>query len=362
MAKHTAGETPTEQDAAPQKDPPRSGTIPAAGFVLAGTYPEDDPIGGLEAAIEVIATAERLGYDTAGVRQRHLERGVSGAIPFLAAVSQRTSTITLETDVVPLGYEVPFRLAEDFGLLFALARGRLNIGISLSSPHADYLAQFARPDATGDFDRYEAGERFLRALASEPLDDTPIATPYGPAIPRIQPRIPGIVDRVWLGGGSNASVAWAARHGLKLLLGNITGVEGYPDFETAQRGRIDAYLADYTVQPGSEGRPAVGVERVLLPYDGADAARLAHYREYAASRVERTRAPQEVGGSRQFIQRDLAGPADEIIERLRADPVFDGTTELRISLPYGFSYDDYAHILGTVRERILPEVGWRPLR
>ena len=68
--------------------------------------------------------AEDLGYHSAWVRQRHLERGVSSAATFLAAATQRTSRIGLGSAVIQLGYESPFRLAEDLATL----RGKLGLG------------------------------------------------------------------------------------------------------------------------------------------------------------------------------------------------------------------------------------------
>ncbi|KHK99887.1 hypothetical protein LK09_00690 [Microbacterium mangrovi] len=327
--------------------------VPEAGFILAGNYAESDPAAGLESVLRLIVLGEELGYQVAGIRQRHLERGVSSALPFLAAASQRTSDIRLETDVVPLGYETPFRLAEDFATVDALSGGRVNVGVSTSSPHNELLRELARPDAPADTDGYALVERFLEALAGRDLAAEPLPTPYGPQIPRIQPHVPGLRDRVQLGGGSERSVRWAANHGLGLLLGNITTGDGSLSFEAAQRAQIDDYDAHFTGRSAS-----VGVERVIVPLDGATRSQRDHYRAYAAAREERTRQPARHGDRSIIFQRDLVGSSDEIIERLRADPTFDGRTRLRVSLPYGFTDDEYAQILTAIRSHVLPELGW----
>jgi alkanesulfonate monooxygenase SsuD/methylene tetrahydromethanopterin reductase-like flavin-dependent oxidoreductase (luciferase family) len=341
-----------------------------AGFILAGNYPESDPAAGLESVLRLIVLGEELGYQVAGIRQRHLERGVSSALPFLAAASQRTDEIRLETDVVPLGYETPFRLAEDFATVDALSGGRVNVGISTSAPHNELLQELARPDAAAGADAYALVARFLDALSGRDLAAEPVATPYGRQIPRIQPHVPGLRDRVWLGGGSERSIRWAANHGLGLLLGNITtgdavgsngsgsvgsGSFGSVSFEAAQRAQIDDYDAHFAGRAAS-----VGVERVIVPFDGATRTQRDHYRAYAAGREERTRQPAVHGGRSIIFQRDLVGPSDEIIERLRADPVFDGRTRLRVSLPYGFADDEYVQILTAIRAHVLPGLGWTP--
>lgn len=328
-------------------------TIPEVGLTLPGNYDETDPSGGLEETLQLFSLAEELGYQVAGVRQRHLERGLSSALPFLAAASQRTSTIRLETAVVPLGYETPFRLAEDFATVDVLSRGRLNVGISSSAPHLDVLRPLGRGvDDGAGVEPYTLIARFLEALEGRDLSDEAILTPYGPQIPRIQPHVPSLRDRVWLGGGSARSVRWAAEHGLKLFLGNLTAADGDAPFETVQRARIDEYYAAFT----GSGEPAVGVERVIVPTDSATAAQRAHYADFAAGREERTLAP-----TRGLVfQKDLVGTADEIVERLHADPAIDGRTGVRVALPYAFHRDEYRQILTDIAEGVLPRLGWRP--
>lgn len=329
---------------------PHGHTISEAGFTLAGNYPEADPSGGLEETLRLFEFAEEIGFQVAGIRQRHLERGVSSALTFLAAATQRTDTIRLETAVVPLGYETPFRLAEDFATVDALSGGRLNVGISSSAPHGDLLRHLGRSEEEA-VDPYELISRFLEAVEGRALGPD-IPTPYGPQTPRVQPHIADLRDRVWLGGGSARSVHWAAQRGLKLLLGNITASASGDDFETAQRAHID----DYYTHHSGPGAPSVGVERVILPLDSATSSQRARYTAFAESRQARTEAP--VGGH--VFQRDLFGTADDIVERLLADPAIDGRTELRIALPYALALDDYRQILSDIRHAVLPRLGWVP--
>jgi alkanesulfonate monooxygenase SsuD/methylene tetrahydromethanopterin reductase-like flavin-dependent oxidoreductase (luciferase family) len=323
--------------------------IGRAGF-LAGNYPEHDPATGLAEVLDLVEFGEQAGYQVAGVRQRHVERGISSALPFLAAASQRTLRIRLETDVVPLGYETPFRLAEDFATVDALSRGRVNVGVSTSAPHADLLADLARPDAASTTDPYELIERFLTALEGNVLGED-VATPYGTQSPRVQPHVEGLRSRVWLGGGSERSVRWTARRGLKLLLGNLADGDGHDSFESAQRAHIDLYYQEFA---GSGA--AVGVERVILPLDSTTDEQRAHYTGYAAARDERTQAAVGPRGTR--FGRDLIGTGEQIAERLAADPAFDGLTELRVALPYAFTSDEYRQVLGDIVEHVLPHLGW----
>ena len=69
-------------------------------FLIPGSHHENDPARGLEDTLQLFEHGERLGYDSAWVRQRHLERGISSAATFLAAASQRTKRIGLGTAVI----------------------------------------------------------------------------------------------------------------------------------------------------------------------------------------------------------------------------------------------------------------------
>lgn len=103
-------------------------------FLTPGNYPDDDPAAGLEDTLRLFEFGERLGFDGAWIRQRHLEHGVGSAAVFLAAAGQRTSRIQLGTAVIPIGYESPFRLAEDLSMADVLSGGACNPASALEFP------------------------------------------------------------------------------------------------------------------------------------------------------------------------------------------------------------------------------------
>ncbi|MGQ4411985.1 LLM class flavin-dependent oxidoreductase, partial [[Kitasatospora] papulosa] len=73
------------------------------GFLTIGLYDEDDPGRGHESTLRLIELGERLGFDSAWVRHRHLQYGISSPVAVLAAATQRTRRIELGTAVTPLG-------------------------------------------------------------------------------------------------------------------------------------------------------------------------------------------------------------------------------------------------------------------
>ncbi|EJJ25615.1 LLM class flavin-dependent oxidoreductase [Rhizobium sp. CF142] len=324
------------------------------GFLTPGNYPDDDPLSGLEKTLQLLGFGEKLGFNSAWARQRHLEPGISSATAFLAAATQRTGRIELGTAVIPIGYESPYRLAEDLSTVDILSKGRLNVGLSAGRPlHADLIGPLA---FDGDWQNHDfSHERVLRFagnLKGTYLGDenTFIKTPFGPQRPRLQPYAKGLIDRIWYGGGSLRSASWAGQNGFNLLIGNVTSGEETDDFFLAQSRQLEAYRAS----GGAERRVALG--RVIVPFDSADAATRQRYSDYAAGRYERTLSPQ--GERRTLFARDLVGTSEQILERLLADPILPHVSELRLELPYEFEHDEYRQILHDFATRIAPELGW----
>src|SRR5579863_7964486 len=150
---------------------PQPGTaLEKLGFLTIGLFDGQDPRPGHRVTLEMIELGERLGFDSAWVRCRHLQYGISSPVAVLAAASQRTSRIELGTAVIPLGWENPLRLAEDLGTVDVLSGGRLNPGVSVGPPmHLDDVKAVLYPDTAEveDFS-YERVSRLLRLIEGEP--------------------------------------------------------------------------------------------------------------------------------------------------------------------------------------------------
>src|SRR3954467_1245795 len=134
--------------------PPTSRPLRKLGFLTIGLFDEADPRRGHESTLEIIELGERLGFDSAGGRHRHLQFGISPPVAVLAAASQRPRRIELGTAVIPLGWENPLRLAEDLATVDILSGGRLNPGVSVGPPmHYDQVKDALYPD-TADIEDF----------------------------------------------------------------------------------------------------------------------------------------------------------------------------------------------------------------
>src|SRR3954470_2108511 len=164
------------------------------GFLTIGSFDEAAPAAGHRTTLEVIELGERLGFDSAWVRHRHLQYGISSPVAVLAAASQRTRRIELGTAVIPLGWENPLRLAEDLATVDLLSGGRLNPGVSVGPPmHFDRVKPALYPDTADveDFG-YRRVQRLLRMVRGEAVSPFRGTVGIEEFSDRVQPHAPGL--------------------------------------------------------------------------------------------------------------------------------------------------------------------------
>lgn len=326
------------------------------GFLTIGLFDPADPGRGHESTLQLIELGEQLGFDSAWVRHRHLQHGISSPVALLAAASQRTRRIQLGTAVIPLGWENPLRLAEDLATTDILSGGRLNPGISVGRPgHWDQVAPALYPDtAESEEFGYERVRRLLGFVKGEPATDFSGVEGIEVYSDRVQPVAPGLASRIWYGGGSLRSARWAGEQGLSLLSSNVVRAEESEDFAEIQRSQIEAFRAHHP----EGGRARVSQGLVVIPTDSASAEQRAKYLDYARSRLPRTAAPQ--GPARMMFAADLVGTSVEIAERLYAHAGFREVDEVVFALPFTFGHRDYVQILTDIATRLAPALGWQP--
>jgi alkanesulfonate monooxygenase SsuD/methylene tetrahydromethanopterin reductase-like flavin-dependent oxidoreductase (luciferase family) len=329
------------------------------GFLTIGLFDSDDPGPGHEATLRLIELGEHLGLDSAWLRHRHLQHGISSPVAVLAAASQRTSRIELGTAVTPLGWENPLRLAEDLATVDVLSGGRLNPGLSVGPPMQwEHVRHSLYPDTADveDF-TYTRVERLLSMLRGEPASTFSGTQGIETFSERVEPHSPGLADRVWYGAASVRSAQWAGRTGLRLLTSSVVGAGDLPDgvepdFAALQLAQVRAYRE----ARGPGGRVSQGL--VVISTDGATDAQVRRYQEYAAARLPRTRAPQ--GPGRLVFAPDLVGPADELADRLREHAAWGEVDDVALALPFTFGHDDLAQVLTATATRLGPALGWTP--
>ncbi|GAA2702985.1 LLM class flavin-dependent oxidoreductase [Actinoplanes palleronii] len=326
------------------------------GFLTIGLFDEADPARGHESTLEIIELGERLGFDSAWLRHRHLQFGISSPVAVLAAASQRTSRIELGTAVIPLGWENPLRLAEDLATVDLLSGGRLNPGLSVGPPmNFDRVKDAIYPDTADAEDfSYARVERLLSSVRGEQVTDFEGTVGFEQFSRRVQPHSPGLASRLWYGGGSLRSAQWAGEHGMNFLTSSVVKAEESEDFAEIQLSHVRAFRAAHP--DGDKARVSQGL--VVIPTDSASAEQRAKYRAYAEQRTPRTRSPQ--GPARMMFAPDIVGSSAEIAERLEGHAAFREIDEVAFALPFTFDHDDYVQILTDMATHLGPALGWRP--
>ncbi|WP_406449647.1 LLM class flavin-dependent oxidoreductase [Streptomyces sp. NBC_01622] len=338
--------------------PPTSRPLRKLGFLTIGLFDEADPRRGHESTLEIIELGERLGFDSAWLRHRHLQYGISSPVAIMAAASQRTSRIELGTAVIPLGWENPLRLAEDLATVDILSGGRINPGVSVGPPmHYDQVREALYPD-TGDAEdfSYERVRRLVDFVRGKPATDFSGVEGFEVFSDRVQPHSPGLGRRLWYGGGSASSAKWAGEHGMNFLTSSVVKAEGPDasrDFAEIQLSHIRTFRAHHP--DGESARVSQGL--VVIPTDSASPQQRAKYEEFARKRAPRTTSPQ--GPARLMFAPDIVGTSEEIAELLDAHAAFREIDEVAFALPFTFEHEDYVQILTDMATKLGPALGWR---
>ena len=336
--------------------PQSSQPLRKLGFLTIGLFDEAQPRAGHESTLSIIELGEQLGFDSAWVRHRHLQYGISSPVAVLAAATQRTSRIELGTAVIPLGWENPLRLAEDLATVDILSGGRLNPGISVGPPmNYDHVKNALYPDTAEieDFS-YERVRRLLSFVRGAKASDFSGTVGFEAFSDRVQPHSAGLGRRMWYGGASLRSAEWAGENAMNLLTSSVVKAEESADFAEIQLSHIQTFRAHHP--EGEKARVSQGL--VVIPTDSASAEQRAKYEAYVAGRTPRTAAPQ--GPARMLFAKDVIGTSAEIAEQLYAHAAFREVDEVAFALPFSFAHEDYVQILTDLATGLGPELGWSP--
>jgi hypothetical protein len=140
------------------------------------------------------------------------------------------------------------------------------------------------------------------------------------------------------------------------MTSSVVSIEGTEsrDFATIQAENIDAYVAHHP----DPDRARVSQGLVVIPTDSATRTQVDKYRAYAASRFERTKAPQGPRGM--LFSPDYVGTSDELADALYAHAGFHRADEIAFALPFTFDEQDYVQIVTDMAEKLGPKLGWTP--
>lgn len=236
--------------------------------------PQDEAIRNTVALAE---HCERLGYQRFWVSEHHSLPTIVGTAPeiLMAAVAVRTSRIRIGSAGVMLPHYSPFKVAEQFRVLDALAPGRIDLGVG-RAPGSDHrTAMLLNPDP-------RSSEMFPQQVRELHAWVTGQEMPEGHAGRGIQafPRA-GTAPQLWMLGSSGYGAQLAGHFGMPY---------SFAHFITDGEGCAEALeLYRHLFKPGLIDKPHANVCVWALAADSEEEA----WRLFASR--ERTRVDRQAG-------------------------------------------------------------------
>lgn len=295
--------------------------------ISSGSTPGD----ALANTLEVAQLAEQLGYHRFWVAEHHNMPGVASAAPavIIAHLAAHTSTIRVGSGGVMLPNHQPLVVAEQFGTLEAMHRGRIDLGLG-RAPGTDpgtarALRRGIEAEGDGDFPKL-LGELVAFFQGSFP-DDHPFARIT--AVPAL-----GNMPAIWLLGSSGFSAQLAGYLGMPFSFAHHFSPHNTLAALALYRERFEA-------SEGLKAPYAMVAASVLVADTDAEAQRLAEPSRLAFLRLRQGRpgpfpspeqaqahsySPQEQAALDSVLASQIVGGPDTVragLERLLADTAAD---------------------------------------
>ncbi len=175
--------------------------------------------------LDLARLGDRLGYRRYWVAEHHASPALAGAAPelLIGPIARETEHIRVGSGGVMLPHYSPFKVAESFMLLSAMAPGRIDLGIG-RAPGGDgriMLALQRDRSRRMPHDDFPNNLAELIAYLGEGLpEDHPFA-PLGDTLPS-----GGGKPEPWLLGSSMDSALWAAEAGLPYCFADFINAQG----------------------------------------------------------------------------------------------------------------------------------------
>lgn len=310
-------------------------------------------------SIELAEAAEEIGIDGAYFRVHHFAKQLASPFPLLAAIGARTSRIEIGTGVIDMRYENALYMAEEAAAADLISGGRLQLGVSRGSPEPAMNGArafgYVPPEGVTDADLARAKTELFRAAiggagVAEP--NPQMTGSYEPLA--IEPRSPGLADRIWWGAGSRATGQWAAEQGMNLMSSTLLTEDTGVPFDQLQAEQIAMYRAAWAEQ-GWERTPRVSISRSVIPITTDED------RAYFGARSgENQDQVGYIDGGIARFGKSYTGEPDQIAAELAADAAVQAADTVLLTVPNQLGVEYNARLLQTIADHVAPAIGWTP--
>ncbi|HWI86688.1 MAG TPA: LLM class flavin-dependent oxidoreductase [Sphingomonas sp.] len=219
----------------------------------------------LHNTIDLARTADALGYHRYWLAEHHASRSLAGVAPeaLIGPVALATKRMRIGSGGIMLPHYSPFKVAEMFAMLAALAPGRIDLGLG-RAPGSDQRTAFALQR-----------DRSRRMISDFPeqLDELTgyleHTLPEDHAFAPLQDLMPagGGRPQLWMLGSSPESAYWAAERGLPYC---------FADFINSDGGHLaHAYRQNFRPSPQLADPYVMAATWTIAAVTGEEAERLA---------------------------------------------------------------------------------------
>ena len=287
--------------------------------------------GALANTLDLARQCDALGYDRYWLAEHHASPGLARAAPeaLIGPVALATSRIRVGSGGIMLPHYSPFKVAETFALLSALAPGRIDLGLG-RAPGSDQRTAFA---LQRDRSRRMPVDDFPNNLAETIayLDGTmPADHPFA----GLQDTLPtgGGLPEVWLLGSSQDSAIWAAEAGLPYCIADFINSDAIPlaalyrnRFKPGRIAAPEIIVATWTIAAPTTGE----AEDLALPATMMF-AHLIRGELIAVPSVEKARDWAAANGNSSRRRRTTLGTPSEVRRQLDDVAALYGADELML--------------------------------
>ena len=199
--------------------------------------------------LDLARTADRLGYHRYWLAEHHASPALAGAAPeaLIGPVALATSRIRVGSGGIMLPHYSPFKVAETFRLLAAIAPGRIDLGLGRAPGSDQRTALALRQDRSRGFGAEDFTQSLAELLAY--LDEAPDGgMPADHAFAALRDTLPsgGGTLPVWLLGSSPDSAMLAGQLGLPYCVADFINPDGE---ELADLYRRNFHPSDHLETP-----------------------------------------------------------------------------------------------------------------
>ncbi|WNS40867.1 LLM class flavin-dependent oxidoreductase [Paenibacillus sp. MMS20-IR301] len=224
-------------------------------------YPGETPEEAFRHTVKLAQLSERLGFRRFWVSEHHDSEQVAGSSPevLISHLLAKTETIRIGSGGVMLQHYSPYKVAENFNVLAALAPGRVDLGVGRAPgglPRSTQALQQGGGEASTLTDKIIQLEQYVhnRLEAGHPLS----GLKAGP--------LPGTPPQLYVLGASVASAEIAAGLGLPYVFSLFIGGDQAVALEAVQ-----AYRRSFDASSGKE--PQVIIALSVIVTDTEEEAR-----------------------------------------------------------------------------------------